>query len=293
MLSADLKQEAFSISFNGEAFDGHDLPAAALAQSLLALDGFSRRAAEAAYGKNVAIDLNVKAGFKSGSFLIDLMIEHPYEAVCAGAAAVTILTGVIQLSKWAFGKKVSVQEAAVEQNKVVVKNEAGLTCVVYQSVVNLYMSKRTQSQLSRLTQTLDMDGAESITIKGESADSASQTITREERRFFKQEDGIVITDNEREVLLEVVGPMLNGAAKDWHFCEIDDTNTKLVFSANVEDETFLNEVKNGQHNFVNGTTILVVLRTVQRKLQRIRTERTVVEVKAVYPPSTNNNDLVF
>ena len=189
-----------------------------------------------------------------------------------------------KLAKWAFGKKVSVEKQAVEQNKVVVKNEAGLTCVVSQSVVNLYVSSRTQSQLSRLTQTLDMDGAESITIKGDGEQRESQTITREERRFFKQEDGVVITDNEREVMLEVVGPMLNGSATNWRFCESDDEGSELVFSANVEDETFLNEVKNGQHKFASGTTMLVVLRTTQRKLQRICTDRSVVEVKAVYPP---------
>ncbi|MBQ7738572.1 MAG: hypothetical protein IJT59_02820 [Desulfovibrionaceae bacterium] len=49
MHNESIQQEAFSISFNGPAFDGHDIPAAALAQSLLALDGLSRRAAEAAY----------------------------------------------------------------------------------------------------------------------------------------------------------------------------------------------------------------------------------------------------
>ncbi len=279
-----LQLEAFSISFNGPAFDGHDIPAAALAQSLLALDGLSRRAAEAAYGKSASIDVKVKAGFRPGSFLIDLIVEHIGEALVIGASAVTVLTGVIQLARWAFGKKVSVQEPIAEENKVVVKNEAGLTFAANQLVVNLYANSRTQTQLSRLTQTLDIDGAESITIKEEGGQSESQTITREERRFFKQEDGVVITDNEREVLLEVVGPMLNGSPANWRFCESDDEGSELVFSANVEDEAFLGEVKNGQHNFASGTTMLVVLRTVQRKLQRTRTDRTVVEVKTVYPP---------
>ena len=40
MANGALQEEAFSISFNGTAFDGHDIPAAALDQSLLALDGF-------------------------------------------------------------------------------------------------------------------------------------------------------------------------------------------------------------------------------------------------------------
>ena len=284
MTSNSVRQEAFSISFNGPAFDGHDIPAAALAQSLLALDGLSHRAAETAYGKSAAIEVKVKAGFRPGSFLIDLIIEHPAETVYVAAGAVTILSGVIKLARWAFGKKVSVQEPSAQENNVVVKNEAGSTCVVNQSVVALYASSRTQSQLSRLTQTLDMDGAESITLAGSGEESEPQTITREERRFFKQEDGIVITDNEREVLLEVVGPMLNGSPVGWKFAESDDADTSLEFYANVEDETFLAEVKSGLHNFASGTSALVVLRTVQRKVQRTRTERTVVEVKNIYPP---------
>ena len=104
MANGARQEEAFSISFNGPAFDGHDIPAAALAQSLLALDGLSRRAAEAAYGKSASIDVKVKAGFRPGSFLIDLIIEHPEETVYVTAAAVTILGGVIQLARWAFGK---------------------------------------------------------------------------------------------------------------------------------------------------------------------------------------------
>ncbi|MBO4335170.1 MAG: hypothetical protein J5846_04970 [Desulfovibrio sp.] len=238
MANGARQEEAFSISFNGPAFDGHDIPAAALAQSLLALDGLSRRAAEAAYGKSASIDVKVKAGFRPGSFLIDLIVEHPEETVYVTAAAVTILGGVIQLARWAFGKKVSVQEPAAEQNNVVVKNEAGLTCIVNQSVVKLYMSSRTQSQLSRLTQPLDMEGAESITIQGDGEQGESQTISWDERRFFNQEDGVVITDNEREVLLEVIGPMLNGSSTNWRFCESDDADSVLVFSANVEDEAF-------------------------------------------------------
>ncbi|MBE6441543.1 MAG: hypothetical protein E7022_04305 [Desulfovibrio desulfuricans] len=284
MSSDSIQQEAFSISFNGPAFDGHDIPAAALAQSLLALDGLSRRAAETAYGKSAAIDVKVKAGFRPGSFLIDLIIEHPAETVCVGAGAVTILTGVIGLARWAFGKKVSVQQPAQDGAHVTVKNEAGATCVVLQGVVGMYASSRTQTQLSRLTQTLDMEGAESITVKGSSENNETQEIPRNDRKFFKQEEGLVITDNEREVLLEVVGAMLNGSPVGWRFAESDDSDTSLEFSANVEDENFLAEVKSGQHNFASGTTMLVTLRTVQRKVVRTHTERTVVEVKTVYTP---------
>lgn len=284
------QQEAFSISFDGPAFDGHDIPAAALAQSLLALDGLARRAAEAAYGKNTSVEVKVKAGFRPGSFLVDLIIEHGREIAYVGAAAVTILGGVVGLTRWAFGKKVTVQDDTAGNGLVTVKNEAGATCVFFQEVINLYASNRVRTQLSRLTQTLDMDGAESITIKGAGEQSESQTITHAERQFFQQEEGIVITDNEREILLEVVGPMLNGASTGWKFAECDDSDTAGEFPAAVEDEAFLADVKNGVHKFASGTSMLVILRTVQRKVQRTRTERTVVEVKSVIPPPQNQQE---
>ena len=95
--------------------------------------------------------------------------------------------------------------------------------------------------------------------------------------------------NERDVLLDVVRPMLNGSSTGWRFCESDTTDTSLVFSADVEDDAFLNDVRNGQQGFANGTTMFAVLRTVQRRLNHIRTDRTVVEVKAVYPPENRVN----
>lgn len=64
--------ETFAIEFDGKAFDNHEIPAA-LAQSLLALDGLTKRAAEAVYGKEVEAEVRVKAGFKQGSFILDLI----------------------------------------------------------------------------------------------------------------------------------------------------------------------------------------------------------------------------
>lgn len=64
--------ETFSIQFTGKAFDNHDIPASALAQSLLALDGLAKRSAEVIYGKNSNTEIKVKAGFRQGSFIVDL-----------------------------------------------------------------------------------------------------------------------------------------------------------------------------------------------------------------------------
>lgn len=270
-------EENFSIEFDGIAFERHEIPASALAQSLLALDGIARRAAEASYGKDAEIDIKVKGSFQPGSFLMNMIITHGAE-LTMGASAVTIIQGIISLGKWAFGKKV--REIQIEENDCVrVENEHGNNAIFNKCVVNVYNNARIQNQLSRLTQTLDMEGADSIKIY--SSNLPPEIVTKEDRWFFRQEDGLVLTDNENECILEIVGSMLNGSSKGWRFSEGENG---IEFTANVEDESFLSAVRERKYVFVNGTIIRAVVRTVQRKNVRTRTERTIVEVKEVFSP---------
>ena len=106
---------------------------------------------------------------------------------------------------------------------------------------------------------------------------------KQERRYFRQDDGLVLTDNESETMLEVVGPMLNGSPEGWRFSEGEDG---IEFTANVEDETFLADVRERKIILVNGSTIRAIVRTVQRRKVRTRTERTIVEVKEVITPES-------
>ncbi len=135
-----------------------------------------------------------------------------------------------------------------------------------------------------MTQTLDQEGVSSISIFDESTEGDREVISKEERTFFRHEEGIVLTDNEAEVLLEVVGPMTNGTLKGWKFSE---GKSGIEFYANVDDEEFLEDVKSRKIKFENGTAILAVLRTIQRKNIRTITDRTIVEVKEIIPPSQN------
>lgn len=281
--------ETFSIEFDGPAFEDHRIPVTALAQSLLALDGLAKRVASEAYGKDYGADVKVKAGFKPGSFIVDLIIESftkdPVAAsaglVTIGIGAVSCIKGLIKLGKWAFGEKVKVIEDKHEAGEVKIENTVGDVCVFNQMVVNIYNNARTQSQLSRLTQTLDMDGADQIRIINDPGDNDPEIITKEHRRYFRHEEGIVLTDNESEVILEVVGPMLNGNPKGWTFSEGEDG---IEFIATVEDEKFLSEVVNREVVLVNGSMIRAIVRTVQHKNVRTRTDRTIIEVKEVLPP---------
>ena len=57
-------------TISGTAFDNHAIPACALAQSLLALNGLIERAALAAYGKDSEVAVTVRAGGTQGTFTV-------------------------------------------------------------------------------------------------------------------------------------------------------------------------------------------------------------------------------
>ena len=84
-----------------------------------------------------------------------------------------------------------------------------------------------------------------------------------------------------ESVLEIVDPKLNGSPRDWTFSEGGDC---MEFVADVEDEDFLAAVRDRKIVLENGTDIRAIVRTVQRKKVRTRTDRTIVEVKELFPP---------
>ena len=269
-------QEHFSISFEGQAIEQHKISASALAQSLLALDWLARSAAEAVYGRNAETDIQVKGEARPGAFSIDMAVRHD-ASIAANASAAATLGQVIALGKWASGKKI--REVGIEETGASLSKTRSETPIFNQCAVTVCNNTCTLDQLSRLTQSLDMDGADSVKFVADMSDP--QVITRQDRVYFRQEEGLVLTDNEAESILEIVGAKLNGSPKDWTFSEGENG---MEFVANVEDEDFLAAVRDRKIVLENGTNIRAIVRTIQRKKVRTRTDRTIVEVKELFPP---------
>lgn len=281
MSKTKITNETFSIGFDGIAFDRHEIPAVAFAQSLLALDALARRTAEAVYGEDVETEIRVKAGFKQGLFTLILMTASD---ITPATGVVPTIKNIIRLCKFAHGKKVEAQPDDTQPGQLKVTNEAGQVNYFNDGVVNMYNQSRTQSLMSRVTQTLDQEGIESIAIFTDSGDTEREVITKRDREYFRRKEGIVLTDNEAEVILEVAGPMTNGSPKGWKF---RDGEGSIEFFATVEDDDFLAKVRSREVKFENGTAVRAVLRTTQRKNISTSTNRTIVEVKEVFSPSQN------
>lgn len=269
------QSENFSVSFNGQAFENHEISAYALGQSLLAVDSLAKTCGHAAYGRDADVTVKVQGSPRPGSFIVDLIVVHPLESTAAGAVA--ILKEIITISKWAYGK--AVKFISEDGDKARVENAAGEIGEFEKEALRVYAMSKTRIDLSRLTQTLDNEGAESIAFSGGAG--GPEIITRSDRGFYREEDGLVLTDNESELALEVLTPRLRGDADGWTFSEGEDGQE---FKARVEDEEFLRRVREGEYSFKSGTSILAMVRTVQIRKNRTLTRRSVIEVSAVINP---------
>lgn len=274
-------RENFTLKFDGVALTSHEMPVSILAESLVALQNIAQRANKVVNGKDAEMTMKVRGGFTAGSFEIQLILDWACQntsLVVAGVSGVVgSIVGAVQLYRWAKGKDVAALSSAGDN--ITVQDSNGETAVFNNCTVSIYQSKSLKNEFSRLTGPLDMGGVESISIIKNGI--SEEVIPKAERELFKTETGIVISDQTGAIQLEVVMPSLNGSPKGWRFYEGEGG---VEFTATIEDENFLEDVRQGRHSFKSGTCLLVELRTSQKKLQRTITERTVIEVLQLIPP---------
>ncbi len=275
--------ETFSIEFKGPAIDAERASVHALSQSLSSLEGLIKKATSLIYGSGFVVKVRIAAGSQNGSFLVDIDRDVSESQRTAKFSFFPFIGGLFSLCKWAYGKELKVLEDGKDSEAVKIQNAIGCSSLFNRYVVTVYNNKRIKTQLSRLTQTLDSDGVDSICIFQDKAGQREEfKIDKEDRKYYCCEEGVVLTDNECEVILYVLASAINGSTFGWRFSEGEGG---FEFNATVEDEDFLEGVKNRKITLVNGTTIRAVVRTVQRKNVRTITDRTVVEVKDVFDPA--------
>lgn len=270
--------ENFIVKFSGPAFDNHEISAPALAQSLLALDSLTRICATTIYGRNSEVDIKVKGGPQCGSFEIGMLIQFVRDNAPGSAAVLTIFKEVVRLCKWAFGKAVH-KIKSCNDGKVLLRNERGDEMEFEEYALRIYRMSKTGFELSRLTQTLDNPGADELSFIG--GGGGVESIAKSERKFFKKEEGEILTENEVQLVLEIVGPKLNGSPEGWTFSEGEN---EREFLARVEDGEFLQAVKDNRITIQNGTSILALVHSIQKKNIRTVTSRSIIEVLEVFPP---------
>ena len=275
----EVMHESFKIDFDGAAVERHEMHIGAVAEALIAFKSLAEQTNKIANGRTVDLDMRVRGGFHAGSFEIELVLEYMQQSAAAVLPIVSgscgsVLSSVVntvQLYRWAKGKDVEIVKPGEQESFI--QNTMGERNTFNNCTINLFANKGIKNSVDRLTSVLDDEGFDKILIGNK---SLQETITKDDRRYMKIESGTVISDNTAQVQLEVITSSNNGSAKNWRFYEGDGG---LEFSATIEDETFLQDVKHHKYRVGSGDCLFVTLRTVQRRqTQRATTERTILEV---------------
>lgn len=273
-MTNEIEQDSLLFKFDGASVDDHSVSISTLVDSLNGLDKLARKTAENCYSKKVKVDVKVKA-LKPGSFIVDILLDYIEPVRLAVENAITfneVFVSVFELGKFLLGKGILKSEPLQnDMYKTTITNCKGQQQVFNNCTVSIYSNNNTAAALDKITSPLSKTGIDNISI---ACGSQISTIDKSQRDYFVNDKESVLSDNESIVILEVVSPVLNGASKGWKFWDGDHE-----FTADIDDLTFLERVKNKEIIFQNGMQLEVSLRVVQTKHQRLYTERTITEVK--------------
>ena len=283
-------RETFTLTFDGPAVERHEIDASILAESLVSLRDLAEKASKLRYGKNADLLFKVRAGFKEGSFGVDLIfdwvVNNPKEAAAVatgGTLAVAgIVAGVIKLYKWTKGKPPIPTSQPVINGNVYITNGEGASLTFSEDVVTLASSTVSKIAIERLTKPLESQGLDKILISdipGEDASRGSVELTKEDRRYFAQNPEHLIRESEDPLTLEVMTPNLDGKPAGWRFYDGD-----IEYTATVEDDDFLQQVQDGKYAFRKGDMLEVIMKTTQSKpAVRLVTTRKITRVVQFVP----------
>lgn len=264
------------VSFNGSAFDNHEITVDSFIKTLTALNRLTKRTVTCCYGKTSSSTLKIKGSPKEGSLTVDLIVDYAIKAGSIGAASLSVFTALdklIELVKHLKGKKPQDISPNTDKDSKVT-NIYGEQKVFNNCVIEVFKSSSTASQLDDLTKNLEHPGVEQISIKSENNKS---DILKSDRKYFVKNPSEIVNESECDMIIVVVTPHLGGESKKWEFYDGEKT-----FFADIEDQDFLDNVVAGKYSFKNGSSIKATVRIIQTKItQKIKIERTILEVKEV------------
>lgn len=277
--------ETFKLDFNGTAVEKHEMHIGAVAEALFAFKGLAEQTNKIVNGRSISLDVRVKGGFHAGSFEIEFVLDYAQQTAAAlipigidkCPSVLSSVVNTIQLYRWAKGRDVEVLSHD-EENNCILQNVIGEQGKFNQCTFNVYVNKNVKNCMDRMTSVLDDDGFTDISIGNV---GLKEKISKEDRKVIRIEPGTVISDNAVDIELEITSASYNGSPKGWRFSDGDDG---LEFSATVEDEDFLNDVRSRKYIIGNGDSIFATMRTVQRRqTQRTVTERAILIVHKFIP----------
>lgn len=272
--NSDMKSEInFRVTYDGPALQAHDMDVRELAPALLALADLLKAANEDMFGDKADVRVSVRAGFKEGSFGIEMVFFQDLftqltelftgKEASAAANAFTIISGigllggggVIGALRWLRGRRI---ERIENRQDLAVIHTQDESLEIDLATLRLLKNKRLRTELRNVLRPLDAEGIDSVSITRGSA--IGETILRGELDYFSprsDEDEPLSDSTTRGVILQIESAVFKEGNK-WRF-----TDGSRSFYAAIEDPDFLARIASGEERFGKADMLVVDLRQIQ------------------------------
>jgi len=269
-----------TIAYDGPALEHGTMDVRDLAPALLAVGTLCDRANKVLNGSKATVQINVRTGFKPGSFGVDLALVHTVVQQAKAfllsdnvTAALNLLgllgfasgTGVsvIALIKWLRGRRPQ-SVTTLENGNVRIEVIVDLTVThkieieyieVSPDVAKLYNDVGVRSAAKEIVAPLERPGIETFETKTSIDGAVIERVTKAELPAFTVSEPAQtrVTGSEYETVLQIVKPSFDERLT-WTFFD----GERNIF-VDIEDEAFFAEVQRRERSFAKGDLLRVVL----------------------------------
>lgn len=262
----------FRVTYDGPALQAHTMDVRELAPAMIAMADLLKAANAELYGDKADVRVAVRAGFKEGSFGIDMVFFQDMmtqlsdffsgKEASATSNAIQIMSGigitgggVIALLRWLRGRKI---ERIEQRQDIAAIWTADEGIEVDLATLRLFKSRRVRLELRNVMRPMESDGIDSLFLT--QGKSITQTILRNEIDCFTppSDDDIPLSDTTASgVMLKIESVVFKDGNK-WRFTD----GTRSFFAA-IEDDAFISRIDSGEERFGKADILVVDLRQLQ------------------------------
>lgn len=293
-----MTKETFSLVFDGEAVQNHEMDVALLAPALMGLsdlvDLLAKSVTQGEFSSKLKVQGNPKAGSIEIQFITESLINHAVNlftgknvtAILAVAALIDLLVKLISLIKETGGKPAQVVSEDVKNQLVTLKIENELL-IVERDIARAYSQIAIRQALYQTVKPLQDEGIDRLKIKDSSGRVVAEVRDTELASFEPNIEGEDLLSNTATVLLQIMALNFSKPKNKWTFF-----NGNNQIKAEILDDDFWKQVNNGIR-FGKGDWIKVQLKT--RQMNEGGKLKTVYEVIKVedgdYTPDQQSLDI--
>ena len=274
-------QTQFTINFDGEAVQNHEMDVADFARSLMGLSDLFEATNKKLNNNDAHTSLKIQATTEGSFEVVLVLIQQVASQMSSIPITIRDLVfgeySLISVIKWLKGEKIQeVKEVSHDYYDVEIKKADGSEFKAKKEVITMLKDPDTRKAIQDFMSPAESQGIDSIKISDDK--TIFTEITKSEVKYFAIPDK---SSKDDEILKEKGKgwfTILSPDFEDGHKWKVSDGNSKFYVS--FEDEKFIDDVQNKRISFGKDDMILCAYIKYQYhdSTAKLKTEYTVTKV---------------